>query len=387
MRCIGVLLLSLGMLAGQVVPWLQRELLDRSNVVVLARLESATQVSAVVQLARFTVDKSFKGGVLDVVRVGDLADLGRIAKGTPALLFLRDGSAGFVHAALEVITLDPSQVLSATQFMDDQLRLADTPASTARDASARKSACANLRSALGLARRSALHDLANLAAKGKTPFTWDDVMLIEQVDAPRDLRDLKRSLIVAVREKVLGPAARILDELTSADDRNRTALALQRLRGAADPAAQLPGQLAAAGTTHRLLLRMLLVEGHSSLRRAGLEACLQSWSGDPPPELFVLQEGLVDSEFALRLDIAGRVGGVAELPWLRARAMERRCREQALTAIARLQLAEGSDFLRAEAANAGEGEQGRALRQLITYLLSEEFRKAETLRRAGTRRY
>ncbi len=387
MRIIGALLFLIGIVSGQVAPWLQRELLDRSGVVVLARFEGVSQVSAVVQLSRFAVERAFKGGDRDIVRVGDLADMARISKGTPALLFLKEGASGFVHSTLEMITLDASQVLLAIHFMDGQLKLAGMPHSPARDETLKLDACTNLSNPLGLARRAALHDLRALAQQARPPFTWDDLVRIEEAEVPRDLREVRHSLVSAVRKKVLGPGARILEDVTSASDRNKLGLALQRLRAAANPTAALPVQIAAMESLRHSLLRMVLLDASPLLRRAGLECCMHAWSGDPPAELFELPAGVTDEELGLRIEVVGRTGGAAELPWLRKRSMEARCREQTLTAIARLQLAEGDDLLRTLAEKAPVDTQGQQLRLLVTHLLSAEFRKAEGLRRAGTRRY
>jgi hypothetical protein len=387
MRLVGVALILSTVCLAQSAPWTHDALIQKSARVVLARAESAKSISAVVHVSRFAVLKTFKGSETSELLVGDLGTTGTPPPGSAILLFLKPGSSGYVHAALHCIVLDPAQVLPATVFLEQQMELAEMNAGSHRDRLLKKRSLEGLNSTVGLQRRAALHDLAALALKRELEFNADDLAAVEAARVSEDLQSLRSSLLALVLGRIFQGGGDILREEGARAQQTVLARNLQQLRSAQEAQRALAGILSKPEAHHQRLLRLLLLDERAALRTAALRVMLNQWHEDPPMELRSFPPDLSAEELCLRVEVVGRCGGPAEFPWLRERVSDQRCREQALTAIARLGTAEGLDFLRQLSDRARGDSALRKEGELIAQLLSEEFRKAEALRRAGMRRY
>jgi hypothetical protein len=288
---------------------------------------------------------------------------------------------------LHCVVLDPAQVLPATVFLEQQIELAEMAAGSQRDRLLKKRSMEGLGSVVGLQRRAALHDLSALALKREMEFNADDLAALEAAKVSEDLQSLRSNLLALVVDRIFLAGGDILREEGARAQQTVLARNLQQLRGAQDAQRTLAAILSKPETHHQRLLRLLLLDERGSLRIAALRVMLNQWHEDPPMELRSFPPVLSAEELGMRVEVVGRCGGPAEFSWLRERVSDARCREQALTAIARLRTAEGTDYLR-QLADRTRGDPALHKEgELIAQLLSEEFQKAESLRRAGMRRY
>lgn len=396
-RLICLLLASPSFLVGQADPpagtsWLHQALLDRSQLIVVARWES-DEVTPLhgIQMTRFTVEETLKGAPTSHVLVGNMGDRGNAFPGLAKILFLRVLQSRRVVELVDVVDITATDEGRAPALVRSYLALGKESNPIIRARQIGDLCLRELSSGSIFTSRVAAFEL--LAQAESMPFLFE----------PRHM-----TLVNAAASAIKGPVRepyqrlqRILSGMAGAayggtekafppgvarDEFLAVVGRFQRIKDGEDRVRLLDAMVAGGDRRLRLFLEAALRDRSAGVRRRA------TWHlgemGEPAslgPLATALEQASEDEQLGL-VEAIGKVGHPEAVAILLPRLADPATLDTALLAIARSGGLDAENVLeRTERALAAKGAEKERWER-IRYYRSKAFRTEEEKRRQAARK-